>query len=127
MVLVSFCAAFASENPQKQLFETKPICRHGQRWARAGNDARGGVAGAHCVKRTQFAPPRLEKALVARATSTADPGGQRAKRSQFAPHRPEEVPADRAASTVAAGAERAKQSQLLQSDAKGKYLVENEL
>jgi hypothetical protein len=60
-------------------------CRHGQRWTRAGEDARGGVAGADCAKQTQFTPPRPEEALPGQAGSTTDPRGNCAKQSQLPP------------------------------------------
>jgi hypothetical protein len=43
--------------------QTKPICRHGQEWSRAGEGAGGAVARARCAKRTQFALPQPGKAL----------------------------------------------------------------
>jgi hypothetical protein len=41
--------------------QTKPICRHGQRQARAGEVTSGAVARAYCAKQTQFVPHRPEK------------------------------------------------------------------
>ena len=46
--------------------QTNPIWRHRQRRARAGEGADGTVAQADCVKRTQLAPRRPERALLPR-------------------------------------------------------------
>ena len=127
--------------------ETKPICRHRRRRARAGEDAGGASRGSlrqtnpicpapagkgpgcqghkHC---RPWGQARQTKPICpARAGSFAVAGDKRTKRSQFPACGQERARTGRVVRAGTAGPKRAKQSQSLPRNPKGKYLVKKEL
>jgi hypothetical protein len=105
-------AGTAPVPPVGPVVQTKPICRHGHRWARAGEVTSGGVAWARCAKQTQFATDGQGRPSPRPEVLTMPPVGDKcAKQSQFAPDRPEGALAAGTVSAVGAGNKRAKQSQ----------------
>ena len=60
-----------AEPPLRLLVQTNPICRHGRKWARAGEGTGGAVARTHCAKRTQSVPTP-----IGRTGRAVNAGGQ---------------------------------------------------